>query len=260
MDAELAAANVKARRPAFKPKGPHPRHRLTAVSIRKLGPGRHADGNGLYLEVDPSGGGRRWFLRTVVYGHRRDIGLGPTSLVTLAEARELATQLRKVARAGGDPVAERDKGKKPSPSFAAAARHVYETRIVPATKKPEAMEQWLGRLEIQAIPVIGSKPMHAITQADLLQVLEPIWLTKPETARRVRRRMAVIFDWARTAGHVSGVNPVEGIEAGLPRQRDKVEHREALPWKELPALWPRLIAVDGMGSLALRFAILTAAP
>jgi hypothetical protein len=251
--------SIMPRRPPRKPSGPHPHNRLTAAAVRKLGPGRHADGNGLYLEVDPSGVGRRWFLRTVVHGHRRDLGLGSTRLVSLAEARELARQLRKVARAGGDPIAERDKDRSRSPSFEEAARHVYTTRILPATKKPEAMEQWLGRLERHAFPVIGSKPMHTITQADLLRVLEPIWLTKAETARRVRQRMAVVFDWARTAGHIFGVNPVDGIEAGLPRQRDKVEHRAALPWRELPTLWPRIEAVEGMGALALRFAILTAA-
>jgi integrase len=164
-----------------------------------------------------------------------------------------------VAREGGDPRAVRDKDKRAAPTFEEAARHVYQTRILPATSKPESMVQWLGRLERHAFPVIGKRPIHTLGQADLLRVLEPIWLTKAETARRVRQRMAVIFDWARTAGHIVGINPVEGIEAGLPRQRDRVEHRAALPWRDLPALWPRLEAVDGMGSLALRFAILTAA-
>jgi integrase len=251
-------ASIEPDRPVRKPTGPHPHHRLTGVAVRKLGPGRHADGNGLYLEVDPSGVGRRWFLRTVVYGDRKDIGLGPVTLVSLAEAREMARRLRRVARAGGDPIAERDKDKKRSPSFEDAARHVFTTRILPATKKPEAMQQWLGRLERHAFPVIGKRPIHTITQADLLRVLEPIWLTKSETARRVRQRMAVIFDWARTAGHISGVNPVDGIEAGLPRQRDRVKHHAALPWKQLPELWPRLEDAGGMGTLALRFAILAA--
>src|SRR5690242_16274041 len=95
---------------------PHPVKRLSAVAVRKLGPGRHADGGGLYLEVDPSGA-RRWFLRTTVHGRRRDLGLGPTSLVGLAEARETASSLRKVARAGGDPRAARDKDKKASLRF-----------------------------------------------------------------------------------------------------------------------------------------------
>ena len=121
------------------------------------------------------------------------------------------------------------------------------------------MAQWISRLERHAFPEIGRMPVHAIGQADLLRVLEPLWLTKPETARRIRQRMALVFDWARTAGHSSGVNPVEGVEAGLPRQRDKVQHHAALPWRDLPGLWPRLEAVEGVGAPALRFAILTAA-
>jgi integrase len=241
-----------------KPKGAHPVKRLSSVAVRKLGPGRHADGGGLYLEVDPSGA-RRWFLRTMVNGRRRDVGIGPTSLVGLAEARERAAHLRKVARDGADPIAERDKHKFSSPTFREAAEYVFTTHVLPATRSPKGMQQWLTRLEHHAFPVIGEKQVHAITQADLLRVLAPIWIDKSETARRVRQRIKLILDWARTAGHFEGVNPVEGIEAGLPRQRDKTEHRAALPWRDLPVLWPKFVAAEGMGALALRFAILTAA-
>ncbi|MEE3101609.1 MAG: Arm DNA-binding domain-containing protein [Pseudomonadota bacterium] len=80
-----------------KPKGRHPDKRLTPPAIRAAGPGRHADGNGLYLEVDASGA-RRWVLRTLVHGRRRDIGLGGAQVVGLAQARELAARLRRVAR------------------------------------------------------------------------------------------------------------------------------------------------------------------
>jgi integrase len=240
-----------------RPKGAHPVKRLTAVAVRNLGPGRHADGGGLYLEVDPSGA-RRWFLRTMVHGRRRDVGLGPTSLVGLAEAREAAARLRKVARSGGDPVVERDKDKKCSPTFEEAARHVYQHHVLPNSRNPKAMAQWLNRLELHAFPVIGKRPVHTIEQSDVLRVLSPIWLDKPETARRVRQRIKVVLDWARAAGHRAGINPVEGVEAGLPRQRDRVEHLAALPWRELPALWKKLETAEGMGALALCFAILTA--
>ena len=243
----------------MKPKGPHLQKRLTALAVKNLGPGRHADGGGLYLEVDPSGVGRRWFLRTTVHGKLRDLGLGPVSLVGLAEAREKARELRKVAREGGDPKAVRDKDKRRSPTFAEAARHVFQTRILPATNKPAKAQQWLSRLERHAFPKLGDMPVHTIGQADILAVLEPIWLTKPETARRVRQRISLIFDWARIAGHVESANPCDGITAGLPKQKVRVAHLAALPWAELPALWPRLEAAEGMGALALRFAILTAA-
>jgi len=106
-----------------KPKGAHPVKRLSPAAVKRLGPGRHADGNGLYLEVDPSGA-RRWFLRTMVQGKRRDVELGSVQLVSLAAARAKAADLRKVAREGGDPVAARDKDRRTSLSFEQAARRV----------------------------------------------------------------------------------------------------------------------------------------
>lgn len=105
--------------------GRHPDKALTTVQVRALKePGRHADGNGLYLVVDPSGA-KRSLLRTVVQGKRRDIGLGGLSLVCLSEAREKALAYRKQAREGGDPLAERRKGKASIPTFAEAAEQVY---------------------------------------------------------------------------------------------------------------------------------------
>ncbi|MEM6358167.1 MAG: tyrosine-type recombinase/integrase [Pseudomonadota bacterium] len=96
-------------------------------------------------------------------------------------------------------------------------------------------------------------------QADILRVLGPIWVDKAETARRVRQRLRVILDWARTAGHRQDVNPVEGVERALPKQRDRVKHHAATPWAEVPSIMRRLADAEGMGALALRFAILTPA-
>ncbi len=88
-------------------KGPHPKQKLTAVAARKLSkPGRYADGNGLYLLVKQSGA-KTWILRLVINGRRTDMGLGSFDLVSLAEAREKALEHRKLARAGGDPVADK---------------------------------------------------------------------------------------------------------------------------------------------------------
>src|SRR6476659_5959870 len=108
-----------------KPTGRHPEKALTAVRVKALNkPGRYADGNGLYLVVEPSGA-KRWILRTVVKGRRRDIGLGGLSCTSLAEAREEATRLRKAARAGGDPLADRRKARRIVPTFQAAAESVH---------------------------------------------------------------------------------------------------------------------------------------
>src|SRR5262245_22509353 len=109
----------------MKPAGRHPVNSLSAVQVKALKePGRHADGGGLYLEIEPSGT-KRWTLRIVVQGRRRDIGLGSADLVPLADARDRAHAMRKVARAGGDPLAERSRERRGSLTFADAARRVH---------------------------------------------------------------------------------------------------------------------------------------
>src|SRR5688572_22880258 len=109
----------------MKRRGRHPERALTAVSVRAAkAPGRYADGGGLYLVVDPSGA-KRWVLRTVVRGKRCDLGLGGLSWVSLAEAREQALQLRKIARFGGDPLAERRRSQG-IPTFEEIARELHE--------------------------------------------------------------------------------------------------------------------------------------
>jgi integrase len=244
--------------PSGKPKGRHPDKKLTAVHVRKAGPGRYADGGGLYLVVDPSGA-RRWLLRIVAQGKRRDIGLGGVQTVTLADARERAQRLRAIARDGGNPLAERDRDKRASLTFADAARRVHAEQIVPNAKNGKHVAQWLKTLETYAFPVAGAKPVDAVDQADILRILSPIWTETPETARRVRQRLRTVLDWARTAGMRHGINPVEGVEMGLARQKDRTKHFTALPWRELPCVMAKIAATNGMGALALRFAILTAA-
>src|SRR5262249_38525682 len=92
---------------SFKRKGKHPWQVLSAKGVRALTkPGRYIDGNGLYLVVDESGA-KRWLLRTVIKRKRCDIGLGGLTTVSLAQAREKAATMRSLARAGGDPLAQR---------------------------------------------------------------------------------------------------------------------------------------------------------
>lgn len=241
-----------------KPSGRHPEKRLSAPSVKAAKLGLHADGGGLYLVVDPSGA-RRWMLRTTVFGRRRDIGLGSTSLVTLAEAREQARRLRKVARDGGDPIAERDRHKNISFTFAEAAAKVHADQIEPNARNAKHCAQWINTLRTYAFPTMGKVPVHAAEQGDVLRVLAPIWTEKPETARRVRQRIRTVFDWSIASGQREKGNPVEGIEKGLAKQRDRAKHFAALSWRELPALMRRIEGIGGMGAMALRFAILTAA-
>lgn len=238
-------------------RGPHPRDRMTAATARRLGTGKHADGGGLYLQVDDSGA-RRWVLRTTHHGRRREFGIGPFPLYSLAEAREMAREMKKVARSGGDPVAHRDRDKRKSVSFQDAARTVHREHIVPHSRSARLPRDWWGGIERYALPVIGSMPVHAIEQSDILRVLAPIWTEKPETARKLKQRLRTVLDWARTAGHREGMNPVEGVEKGLPKQRDRARHHKAVPWKDLPGMMADICDMDGMGALALRFTVLTA--
>ena len=242
-------------------KGRHPEKALTAVQVRSLKePGRYADGNGLYLVVEPSGS-KRWLLRTVVQGRRRDIGLGGLSLVPLAEAREKALAYRKIARDGGDPLAERRRAQVTIPTFAEAAETVHAEHRA-TWKNPKHAAQWITTLRTYANPHLGAKRIDQIETPDVLRALSPIWLTKPETARRVRQRIGTVLDWAKAAGHRSGDNPVEGVAKGLPKQGERDEHHAALPYADVPAFVARLRGMSGpgeIGRLAFEFLILTAA-
>jgi Arm DNA-binding domain len=258
VDGRLPGSTLSRPDSTGKPAGRHPVDRFSPRTANGLPPGRHADGGGLYLHVDDTGA-RRWVLRVTVHGRRRELGLGSFDDVPLAEARETARRLRRTARAGGDPVVERDRDKRVGLTFAEAARAVHQAQIVPTAKNGKHVDQWLRTLELYAFPTLGTRPVAGLSQADMLRVLSPIWTEIPETARRVRQRLRTVMDWCRTAGHFEGPNPVDGVEAGLARRRPRTAHFAALPYAELPALWKRLLEVRGLGALALRFAILTAA-
>lgn len=238
----------------------HPVNALTALQVRNVKvAGRYADGNGLYLVVDDSGA-RRWLLRTVVRGRRRDIGLGSAMLVPLADAREQARVLRKVAREGGDPLMERDKRSHTAPTFKVAAETVHGDHKS-TWRNPKHGAQWINTLTKYAFPTIGDKRVDEIDTPDILQVLTPIWTTKAETARRVRQRLKVVFDWAKAAGHRSGDNPVDGVTSGLPKQTESVKHHAALPYTDVPAFVQALRASNSgvIVKDAFEFLILTAA-
>ena len=232
--------------------------KLTAKKIQgKLKPGMHNDGAGLYLRVSRTGG-RSWILRCRVHGIKRDIGLGGISWVSLAEARDKARAFRKIARKGGDPLAEK-RAKEGVPTFEEAARQVWSEQVLPTARNAKHRQQWINTLQNYAFPVIGNRRVDMIQSGDILRVLQPIWLEKPVTARRVRQRLRTVFDWSIAAEHRRDANPLAGIEKALPKQTDRAKHHEALPYAELPDLMERLAGVAGVAVLAIRFAILTSA-
>jgi integrase len=237
----------------------HPHKSLSSVGIKAMSkPGRYADGNGLYLLVEPSGS-KRWVLRTIVQGRRRDIGLGSLRLVSLAEARQQAADLRRSARSGGDPLAERRQSKIKMPSFEEAARTVHRDRGA-SWKNQKHAAQWLSTLEQHVFPAFGSRRIDTIETPDILRALSEIWLKKPETARRVRQRIGTVFDWAKATGFRTGENPIDGVSKGLPKQVDRDNHFAAIPYSEIPefmTLLHKSPAAEGT-KLALELLILTA--
>ncbi|MCE2543407.1 MAG: DUF4102 domain-containing protein, partial [Acidobacteria bacterium] len=175
-----------------KRRGRHPDKALSAAFVRSASPGRHADGNGLYLFVQPTGT-RSWVQRLVIRGRRRELGLGAAALVPLAEARELALANRKVARSGGDPLSEKHRADG-VPTFTEAAERVLEQKRGAWRGRWHAQNCWKS-MERYAFPRIGSRPVSDVNTADVLEILNtadvleirtPIWHVKAEAARAVR--------------------------------------------------------------------------
>ena len=208
-----------------KPRGRHPDKRLTAGFVRSAGPGRYCDGQGLYLYVQSSGA-RSWVQRLVIHGRRRDIGLGSAQLVPLADVREKALVNRRMAREGGDPLAEKRRLAS-MPTFADAAQRVLEQKRA-GWREGRHPQSWWTSLERHAFPRIGARPVSDVTGAEVLEVLTPIWHTKAQTARRVRERIRAVLEWA-VAMELREDNPCDRIGSVLGPQKAAVEHMRALP-------------------------------
>lgn len=237
--------------------GQHPEKALSAAFVRTISePGKYFDGHGLFLKVDKTGA-RRWVQRITIRGKRTELGLGSPSLVPLAEARELALENRKLARSGGDPLRNKREAEAVL-TFEEAARKVHEIHR-PSWRNPKHAAQFISTLETYTFLRLGKIKVGDVTTADVLSVLQPIWLEKQETARRVRQRIGVVMNWAIAQGWRQD-NPADAIAQALPKQNKAQKHRLALPYADVAACIETVNA-SGAGSttkLALEFLILTA--
>ena len=235
-----------------KDRSPRP---LTAARVRtEKQPGRYHDGQGLYLQVDPSGA-RRWLQRIVIRGKRTDLGLGGWPLVSLNAAREKALENRRIARAGGDPRTV----KQDVPTFAEAATEVIRLNL-PTWKNAKHAAQWGSTLRTYAFPYFGSRLVTEVSGSDVMKALALIWTAKPETARRVRQRISAVMKWA-IANNYRLDNPAgDAIEAALPKTSRFQAHHQALPYTVAPAALGAVRVSEGTTSsrLSLEFQVLTA--
>ena len=239
---------------------------LSAALVRTaISPGMYADGNGLNLKVEPTGA-KRWIQRVTIRGKRSNLGLGGFPAVSLAEARELASDNQRAIRRGRDPLAEKrqsaEERRRPAlPTFAQAAEQVIEMRR-PTWSNSKHAAQWKSTLSTYAYPVIGSKYLDEIKSSDVLTVLTPIWTSKPETASRVRQRLETVFDWAIAQGWRLDNPAGKAIARVLPSvPRGKNHHTALKDYADVPATLEQVkrSTAELETRLSLEFLVLTAA-
>lgn len=251
--------------------------KLTAIEVRRLKePGYYSDGNGLYLQVQ-KGGAKSWIFRYSRQGKRREMGLGKYESGlgggrTLAQARDAAADNQNLLRDGLDPIEERGRRRAESAAEAALPDRtfdaIFEEYVVlhaPAWKHKDQAEQWRRAHRQYVKPVIGHLDVAEVVTDHLVQILKPIWLTKPDLSGRIRGRIEVVLDYCKVQDWRSGDNPARyrgHLSHRLPKKQKKtlrVVHHPALPWKEVPDLFAKLAAIDESKARLLELTILTAA-
>lgn len=231
----------------------------------------HSVGHGLYLRVQVSKTDlnhitKSWLLRWGA-GGKHTMGLGPYPVIGLAEARKLGAEAMQRVKLGFDPRAEREALREKAQlnqdalTFRDASRK-YIQKESPSWKNAKHAQQWTNTLETYAFPVIGEKKCEEITLQHVMKVLEPIWISKNETATRIRSRMENIFDWAITHGHRQSANPARWkglLEHTLTKisKRQRVKHHPALPYRDVPDFIQKIKSIDSISARALELTILT---
>jgi len=232
-------------------------HRLNFKTVQHAKPGRHGDGLGLYLLVSKSGA-KSWILRVQVNGRRRDIGLGSVAILTLAEARDKARELRKIAKLGRDPISERDKSKIVVPTFEKAAETCHREGP-PCRWQKRHSDAFLSSLKQHAFPKVGRLFVDVIDENNIVAVLAPLWHEKPSAARKLRQRIMTVLDFSKVKGWRSIGAPNISPRAMLGKQ-PKAGNFAAMPYKDVPPFIAAQMEKIGTPSrLALMFTILTAA-
>lgn len=218
---------------------------LTDTKARSVKPGgvplAHGGVTGLALHPSPSVKGQgKWVLRYVspVTKKRRNAGLGSYPEVSLAEAARQARLMREHIAQGADPLEIRaTQAAKPRlPTLKEAAKTLH-MELAPGWKNPKHAQQWINTLTEYAFPLIGAMPLDQIQPRHIADVLRPIWLTKAETASRVKQRLHSVMAWGWAHGFCQS-NPVDVVDHLLPLQPGKTvrtQHQPAMPWPLVPA-------------------------
>ena len=251
---------------------PKKANELTALDVKRIAkPGRYAVGTipGLLLAVKEYTGAKSWVLRTMIGTKRRNMGLGGYPEISLARAREKAREAKDLISKGIDPIEQRKairlalmNSQNGRMTFSQAAYKCHEKKVS-EFRNPKHAKQWIRSVEKYAFPVIGNMAVEDVELSHILNVLDPIWQAKTETASRLRQRLENIINWAIISGYRKSENPARWkghLDAILPipTKIKTVKHFPALPWKDVGAFMVDLRKLEGMGARALEFIVLTA--
>lgn len=244
-------------------------NRLKALAVsNKQKAGYYPDGAGLYLQVSTSSS-KSWIFRFMLNGRAREMGLGSVLAIPLGDARKRAAACRAQLTDGKDPIelrkdAERARRLADARALTfdqCAAAYISAHRA--GWKNGKHAEQWTNTLKTYASPVFGALPVQDIDPALVLKVIEPLWPTKTETASRVRNRIELVLDWAKSREYRSGENPARWrghLDKVLPRRSHVQPTRNypALPYPQIPTFMAKPGEHTGTAARALEFVVLTA--
>lgn len=234
------------------------RNRLSSAFIRKAPTGKYCDGAGLWLVVRDDGGAQ-WVLRVTVHGRRREMGLGGYPEIGLAQAREIADRWRAMAKAGRDPIKERER------EIRTARREDIALEIITAdafeARKAElkgdgAAGRWLSPLNIHVLPKLGRVPVTDLDQRDIRDTLAPIWHTKADTARKALNRLSIVLRHAAALGLDVDLQATDKAKALLGKSRHVAKNIPAMDWRDVPDFYASL-EEPTLTHLAMRLLVLT---
>lgn len=237
--------------------------KLTDLAVKHAGPGKHSDGENLYLVVKPTGtrSWQFWFRRS---GRRREMGLGSYPTVKLADARRAALGARVVLAQGGDPLNERNAAAKARAGVGVTFDKFARECLAEWGYKwaPKTLDGWTRSL-LDYSAKLGRLPLDTVTTEDVISVLkaDDLWTAHPESAMKTRGRIMKVLDAAKVRGLRGGENPARWgghLEHYLAPSDKEVQHHRALSGEKVGAFYRDLRGRDSVTAQALAFVILTA--